>query len=52
MKSYVHGDAAEMDLFSGLKGHDRDDLLATLDQNRSELEEINAARSVILESIL
>ena len=52
LRSYVAGDSSEPDVFSRLKGVPRDEIQRLLRQHKSELDAIDPARSVILESIL
>ena len=52
LRAYVAGDSSEPNVFSDLKGVPREDVHRVLRQHRRELEEIDPARIVILESIL
>lgn len=52
MKAYVEGDSAEINVFSDLKGIPRNDIHRVLTEHRAELEKIDPARSLILESLL
>lgn len=51
LRAYVTGDAAEPDVFSALRGIPRADVQRLLRENRQDLETIDPARAVILESL-
>ena len=52
MRAYVCGDGSVSTVFSGLKGLDRATAARVFEAHRRELEALDPARSVILESLV
>lgn len=52
MREYVTGDGSVSTIFSGLKGLDRETVGRLFEAHRRELEALDPARSVILESLV
>lgn len=52
MRDFVSGDGSVSTVFSGLKGLDRATVDRIFQSHRRELEELDPARSVILESMV